>query len=214
MPKNFWFTLLNWLLPEECLICGQAQASLCKNCLSQIPTLPIAVWPKLSGLDQVISATDYQILAKVIQAYKFQGVTNLAAPLAELLANYLNQQSLTIIEPLIIPLPSHPRRIRERGFDHIGLIAESFAKIMNWPLITNNLLRTTYTSHQVNLNRSERLKNLTSCFTIINPEALKNKTIILLDDVTTTGASLTEAAKTLKTGQPKTIIGLTLSYEK
>lgn len=214
MPKNFWSIFLNSLFPEECLSCGQGHGLLCPNCAAKLPRLNQVDYPLIPNLDQVISLFAYPELAKILPAYKYQGLTNLAKPLAELLADYFINHFNEVSEVIIIPLPSHARRIRERGFDHITLITDELAKLTHQLSANNILIRTKYTPHQVKLNRAERLINLKNCFSLIKPELITNKTVILVDDVTTTGASLQEAAKTLRTAKPKKIIGLVLAYEQ
>lgn len=214
MPKNFWSIFLNSLFPEECLSCGQSNGLLCPDCAAKLPKLNPADYPIIPNLDQTICLFAYPELAKILPAYKYQGLTNLAKPLAKLLANYLLNNFNKASEMIIIPLPSHARRIRERGFDHITLLTNELAELTHYPTSSKNLIRIKYTPHQVKLNRAERLTNLKNCFSLTKPDLLTNKTIVLVDDVTTTGASLQEAAKTLRIAKPKKIIGLILAYEQ
>lgn len=211
MSKNIWQKIINCLFPETCLVCGQGREPLCLSCLENLPRLKPADWPTLPNLDQTLSALPYPALAKILHAYKYQGLTNLAGPLAKILADYLAEQLPKLKNAVIIPLPSHSRRISERGFDHLKLITD---QLSNWPVYNDILIRTKYTPHQVKLNRNERLTNLKDCFFLGEPQEITGRTVILIDDVVTTGSSLSEAAKELKQGWPKKIIGLTLAYEQ
>jgi ComF family protein len=99
---------------------------------------------------------------------------------------------------LLIPAPTHPSRVRERGFDHTAELARHLAKRIELPLELGNLIKIRATPSQVKLTRAERLKNLEGAFSVRKPERVKDKTVLLLDDVITTAATTEECARTLK----------------
>jgi len=113
-------------------------------------------------------------------------------------------------KPILIPIPLHPRRLRERGFNQAEILAREISKYFNWDVLTDVLTRKRYTTAQVNLKAHERAKNLKNAFDeeikkyrnreIKDDDAsiIKNRTVILIDDVLTTGATLNEAGKVLK----------------
>ena len=117
--------------------------------------------------------------------------------------------------PLIIPVPITKNNLRDRGFNQCELIAKEMKK-----LDTNNYFEFSFdsvskikdTSHQSKLkNKTKRLKNLNGCF-YANPEVVKNRNIILIDDVITTGATMSEISRTLKKAGARKIIGFSLTH--
>jgi len=96
---------------------------------------------------------------------------------------------------VVIPVPLHPKRLRQRGFNQASLIAKRIFK--NIPISFNALLRTRNTPHQMGLKRQERLKNVVGAFKVRKKDKIRSKTILLVDDVVTTGATINECCKEL-----------------
>jgi ComF family protein len=99
---------------------------------------------------------------------------------------------------LVIPTPLHRRRALERGFNQAEILAQIIAKQFNLPLNSKVLRRRKNIKHQASLDRAGRLKNIQGCFQIKNPELIRGRKILLIDDVITTGATLNEQAELLK----------------
>ena len=122
-------------------------------------------------------------------------------------------------DPVLIPIPLSSKRYRERGYNQAELICKKLIEIEeknafnNFKLEKNVLIKIKETEHQVNIkDRRDRLKNLSDSFSVKNPEIIKNKNIILIDDVLTTGATLTEAKKILKSFGAKKVIAFTVAH--
>ena len=116
---------------------------------------------------------------------------------------------LNISSSLIIPVPLHKKRSRWRGFNQAARITDVVSKNFNLK-ISHNLKRVKHKKPQAKLNEAQRKTNLADCFFWIGP-SLENKRIILVDDVTTTGSTLNECAKTLKQAGAKEIWGLVVA---
>lgn len=114
----------------------------------------------------------------------------LALPLAEYLST-LNWE----VE-MVVPIPLSAKRFSERGYNQVGVISQPLALIHKWTYAPNALKRTKHTRSQVGLNISQRLENVTNAFAA-NPHVVKNKKILLMDDVATTGATLNSATSAL-----------------
>ncbi len=121
------------------------------------------------------------------------------------------------IEFLVIPLPLHSRRLKTRGYNQAKLLAHSVAQALGVPLCIDLLVRVRDTSQQVGLTGEERRANLQNAFSLtrshlaLQGETLKGSTILLIDDVTTTGTTLDEAAKVLKHAGAKAVWGLVVA---
>jgi ComF family protein len=97
-----------------------------------------------------------------------------------------------------MPVPLHPKRLRERGFNQSLLLAERVAAALNADLDFSSLKRIRYTQPQTELGSEERKKNVRKAFGVSEREAVKGRAVLLVDDVATTGSTLNECARTLK----------------
>jgi len=117
--------------------------------------------------------------------------------------------------PLLVPIPMHKNNLKERGYNQSELIAKEICKIdegKNFEIEPGALIKIKETPHQSELkNKSERLKNLKGCFSA-NSNLVKNRNIILIDDVITTGTTMSEASKTLREAGAKKVIGFSLAH--
>jgi len=203
MIKKVINSFLNLLFPSKCLGCGKENEILCKNCLGRID------YPTLLNKNNILAATDYNdILAqKAIWLLKYRGLKQIAEPLAELIKQR-TLEKIKIKNPVFIPIPLSPKRLKERGFNQSELIA----KCLSDNVITNVLYKTRETDSQVSLkDREKRLNNLKDSFGVKNPKLVANKNIILIDDVSTTGATITEAKKVLRDAGAKNIVALVVA---
>ncbi|OHA19484.1 MAG: hypothetical protein A2938_00235 [Candidatus Taylorbacteria bacterium RIFCSPLOWO2_01_FULL_48_100] len=139
--------------------------------------------------------------------------TLIADELTEWLAELAETENFR--EPLLIPIPLAPKRARERGFNQCELLAREIIRIIPEmiELTTDILIKTKETESQTkSKNRAERIKNLEGCFDVKNPEQIKNRNIVLLDDVTTTGATLTEARRALLARGARKVIAIVFAH--
>lgn len=215
--KKFYHSILNTLFPISCLGCNQPDTWLCNNCLEKIKLNDNPELPRhkdINHLDKLISACHYKnsLLQKIIPTFKYKYATELAKPLAKILIKTLEQFELPK-NTLLIPVPLHRKRFNERGFNQAELIAKHLAKHFNLEVNANIIKRTKNTGHQARLSRKQRLKNLNQAFTCANPNKIKNKNIILVDDVSTTGATLNKIAGVLKRAGVKICWGIVIAHE-
>ncbi|GAB4375543.1 MAG: hypothetical protein Kow0042_21070 [Calditrichia bacterium] len=119
----------------------------------------------------------------------------------------------TTNEPLdlIIPVPLHPVREKERGYNQSYHIARGLFSQSGLPIHQNLLRRIRHTRSQTELNREERRNNVDQAFQVVHDPEIKGKTIALIDDVVTTGATLNECARVLKLAGARRVLGFTLS---
>jgi ComF family protein len=157
---------------------------------------------------------DDPALQNLIHYFKYKSFKNLAPVLGEILIKYLESLSLLMVnsqKSIVMPIPLHPRRERQRGFNQAKLIAEIVAKKFNWDL-SEGLKRIKNNKPQVGLRDSEaRIKNMGGCFEIQDPGRVKDKNILLVDDVFTSGATMNEAVRILKANGAKRIIALVIA---
>jgi ComF family protein len=225
--------LLDLIFPVYCIgcksegrfICGECQAQVrinekmfCPNCHKDSNTGEYCpscqTNTELNGL--WISADYHQrILSEAIKGLKYKGNKNLAPWLGGLLATFFETSVAAyypdiLVGSLIIPVPLHKKRERTRGFNQSRLIAEIFSKKINLKINSSGLKRIRETKAQAKLKRSDRLKNVQDAF-VWCEGPIKTKNIILIDDVSSTGATLSNCAKTLRQNGAEKIWGLVLA---
>ncbi|SPP63312.1 ComF family protein [Nitrospira lenta] len=147
-------------------------------------------------------------LQDAICLFKYRGKVSLAKPLGQLLINAL---PAALDADLVIPVPLHPTRLREREFNQSLLLADQVATHLHLPLSFTNLVRSVPSEPQSTLSRKERMKNLRRAFIIRRPELVAQKRILLIDDVFTTGTTVNECAKVLRKAGADAIFVLTLA---
>lgn len=129
-----------------------------------------------------------------------------------LIHEYLDNLRYHFTGYAIIPVPLHVNRQRKRGFNQSLLLANIISKRTGLPLIEGELQKLKSTVPQAETkNRQERTHNLTHCFSVTHPELIAGKKILLVDDVCTSGATLIEAARTLKHAGAREIIGFVMA---
>jgi ComF family protein len=143
-------------------------------------------------------------VADLIQALKYDRAEHAAKLLAEALAEYFREEiaslkAFSAKQIVLVPVPLHSSRIRERGFNQVEVILASLPEEFKDGTLsrieTHALLRTRATKQQTRLSRKERLHNVRDAFELSAPEKIKNAHVILIDDVTTTGATLAHASR-------------------
>ncbi|MDI6821154.1 MAG: phosphoribosyltransferase family protein [Patescibacteria group bacterium] len=233
--------VFNIIFPPQCVNCkkkietgNSINSAICKDCFSKMeiancfycPLCSRRLYePKKSCHQEtkfiLAAATFYEnnIIQNLIQALKYNNLKSAAKPLAEILKTYtekINLLSLISAENfIVIPIPLYPKKQRRRGFNQITLIYKNLEQIISekLPKIQENiLLRVKNISSQTECaNYDEREKNIKDSFIVKNPEIIKNKNVLLIDDVFTSGATLNEAVNVLKNSGAKKIIGLVIA---
>lgn len=197
--------ILDLLFPPKCEVCGSfCDTALCRECSQKITYLSPSIF--------IHSVGEYEgVLKKAIKRFKFNRSRRLAEPLGWLMAKYLNRHLWKNSLDLIIPVPLHKKRLAERGFNQSELLAFKITEICGIPAVAGLLLRKLDTPPQFNLPRQKRLYNVAGAFEVSGGELIKDKNILLVDDIYTTGATVAECTKTLKTAGAQSVCILTLS---
>ena len=148
----------------------------------------------------------------MIQEFKYSGRDYLGKNLGQILNNFIKEYNLPIeYMDFIIPVPLHNARLRQREFNQARILSEKIAMEFNKKLLPEVLMRTKATKTQTELSPEERQRNVKNSFSVIYPQLIKDKNLLLVDDVLTTGSTLNEAAKSLKTAGARTVLAMTLA---
>jgi ComF family protein len=216
------------LFPKKCINCGREGQYLCDDCLSLIEINPFnyCLCEKLEkrskcgncqnrNLDKILSATSFnnKIVKEAIHKFKYGYIEELSVPLSLLILNHLQIIDCQIDKSfIIVPVPMHIKKKRRRGFNQSEEISKIISSSTTIPLSTT-LIKTKETKPQMELNRAERIENIKDCFEIKDKNEIGNKTILLIDDVYTTGTTMDQCAKVLKENGAREVWGLTVARE-
>ena len=212
-----------------CATCRQSidifDTLFCGTCAARLPEQKKICHKDAPYILGAAGSYDDEALRTLIHALKFQGIEAAAAPLAEILAEYVVRLGLDLHDYIVTPMPLSAKRARARGFNQSALVACAFARAFDIPYSEHLLVRTQHRKPQSETEDIfERRENIKDCFALagastadantrsINASdgetALHCKKIILVDDVTTSGTTFTEAARVLKDGGAKKILAL------
>jgi ComF family protein len=152
------------------------------------------------------AATRYEdVVREALHAFKFRGRRGLAAPLGDLLVDALSEGLPAGVPDLILPVPLHPRRERERGFNQARLLAGRVGRAWGRPVRADVLARSRATTSQTDLDGVARRANVRGAFRVRRPELIAGRHVVLVDDILTTGATVSECARTLRAAGAATV---------
>lgn len=217
--KGFIASVLSLVYPKFCLTCGKPlgpefQDPVCNVCWGSIRKNEPAFSYKLDTqhFDRAYSVCVYEgVIKECVHFLKYNAKLSLARPLAELMAVYARYHLGVDNIDFLVPVPLHPAKQREREFNQTEILARRISKILNIPVMVNNLKRVKNSQPQTKLSGAERLINIKGAFEVKDKAGFKNKSVLLIDDVFTTGATVDECAKTLKQAGAKKVEVLTLA---
>jgi len=222
--SNFFLELI---FPKSCIRCGKSGFVLCADCRTQIKMIKTFTCPhcgritksgqvchgckhksRLTGL-LVAAEYNYGPTKELIHNLKYNGLIEIAPILGGMLVSRIKKSKLRG-EPVLLPVPLHWFRRRSRGFNQAEILAKIISKKLKIPLVLA-LKRRENTKSQVELSGRLRRQNLQGVFVCANNGAVKDKTIILVDDVSTTGTTLEECAEVLRTAGARQVWGLVVA---
>ena len=212
---NWIKDLISLLFPRYCKVCGRrlthSENHLCISCLLELPRTHYEQIPENLLMQhfiewpEVVSATAYLYYYKegkyssLIHHLKYHDHPEVGTYLGRLAATELRESGFFDGIDLIIPVPLSRKRYRQRGYNQSDYIAQGISEVTRIALRTDCLVRTVDTDTQTHKSQEERWKNTEGIFQVVNPEVLKGKHLLLIDDVATTGATLHACASALLT---------------
>ncbi len=211
VPNHYWCASchegLPWVRAPLCPLCGRpyfdsptSSNHVCGDCL--------LVPPPFDGARSAALYSD--IVRKRIHEVKFGGRLYWIPPLVQLLVDCLEEWSLKGLDGLVA-VPLHVKRVRQRGFNQSALLAELLGKRLRMPVCRDALVRSRWTEPQTRLKREERLKNVAHAFAVGNRSSVRGRSILLIDDVHTTGSTVAACTLTLKEARAERVYVLTVA---
>lgn len=221
--------VLNFLFPSHCVSCGKGGSFLCQKCRNKLIYLQQPLCTRCSkpihtgticqkclsqtwDIDGIYSIFKYGgTIRQAILQFKYHNIKALADPLSNLMSAYLRRHLLSF--DIIMPVPIHKRRLRERGYNQSSLLAQRLSRMTNIPVVEDVLIRTKHTPSQAKSDSvDQRRKNIRNAFRCVNHD-ISGKRILLIDDVCTSGATLNSCAASLKSAGAASVWGFTLAKE-
>lgn len=218
---------INIIFPSRCLHCGintEQGKPICEACFKKISVNRTLFCGKCGSRlpnQKKICHKDFpytlgaagsygnEVVKNLIHGLKFKFIRSAAAPLGEILTAYARAIDIPLEKFVVMPIPLSKERLRSRGFNQSELIAKVFADNFKLPMDPSSLARLKHAKAQSETKGIfERMQNVRGNFFVRNPEKINGKNIILVDDVITSGATMLEAATTLKNSGAKKILAL------
>ena len=221
----FLNTILDIIFPPKCVSCGREGKDLCVKCLTDAPAA------ERESAEWIFPLYDYRhaSIKTALWFFKYKGKKRLASIFAEVIYDKILEELSDLsrmenfINAILMPVPLSSSRYRERGYNQAELICRELMKIndlrlgLSFKLENNILIKPKETKHQAQIeNRVERLRNIIGSFAVKNElenaKLLKDRNIILIEDITTTGATLHEAKKVLERAGARKVIAFTVAH--
>jgi len=229
---RFWRTALDLIYPRHCLACGEwidysCAGHVCPGCAAKIImigaercgrcAMPLGPYtepqdecPHCRGADLRFCGASAPcryvgVVRELVHALKYKTATCLAPAFAELMIADLTATGIVNNVTLVMPVPLHRQKQANRGYNQAELLAQRMTARCRLPLATGHLVRVRNTPTQTALTRSEREQNLRGAFEVRRAERFKDQSVLLCDDVMTTGATASECARVLRAAGAKAV---------
>jgi len=227
--KNIAADILHVIFPQQCVACKRSlyrgERVICTECLMKIPRTNFhkvknnLVEKSFWGRVPIVRATSYFYFIKgsdfqrLLHNLKYHGRYDIGVFMGECMGHELATQRDFTHFDAIIPVPLHPGKQRERGYNQSEMIARGLSKSLNAPVDVKTLHRKVYTETQTKKSRIERWKNVSNVFEADPSRPLNGRHILLVDDVLTTGATIEGCANALRQRNPAVRISVaTLAF--
>lgn len=228
---------LNFLFPNHsCLICRteinkSKHELICDACVSKLPVSKntCAKCGQRIGLhsivcdrckkaewhfDKAVSVFVYvgEVVEMVLRL-KYNAEGDVAKAVAPFMVNCITTTGLNVEKetPLLIPVPLTPKRLKARGYNQAELLAKEISARTGIPVETSAIARIKQTEKQQDMTAKQRAENLKNAFSVLNKSLVEGKTILLIDDVLTTGATVNECSRMLKKAGAKRVYAITIA---
>ena len=212
----FFPKILDLIFPPVCGICGKPiknNTTTCLNCASilQYGREKKVINPIHQDFDRLIALFPYEgIIREKLLSFKFHSQKYIKYSFARLLADRIQKEKIAF--DIIIPVPISKKRYHERGFNQSNEIAKELSYLIHKRVEKRVLIKSKDNAKQSTLSKKKRQQNVKGVYEVVHTEKLKEKRVLLIDDIITTGATVNECAKTLKENGAIQVIVMTLAY--
>ena len=205
--------LASLIFPDRCVGCNRPGALFCASCRVKSRKMRKENM-SLPFLDKLYHWGFYsdKALQNAVRHLKYHGAFGLSHPLSDMLAELIKPHLSSYAEPpVVIPIPTSRDRLPARGYNQAGILGQALAEKSALLFLPDILTKTRPTKTQVELKGKERVLNVMGSFGVKSAEKVAGKTVLLIDDISTTGATLSEAARVLKEAGAREVVGLVIA---
>lgn len=214
---NFINSALDYFFPPICGMCGEINENyICNNCYENIKKIKKCVINEYNNrnFSKHLYIFRYEgIIRNKIIEYKFEDKGYLYKMFAKIILSDKKTCNFIKKYDVIIPAPISKKRKKKRGYNQSELVANELAQKLNQDIWTDIIIKKKDNKPQSELNKLERIKNVEDIYEINKPIEVKNKKVLLLDDIYTTGSTVNEIARKLKQNQTQEIGVITLAKD-
>lgn len=228
---NWWSRILDFISPRQCVVCGERLApterSICSVCLLHLPRTSYQFTPDDNPMVQLfwhltpirhaaalLFYEPHSETARIVYDLKYHDRPDIGEDMGRLMANEMQTARFFDDIDVLLPVPLSRKRLRQRGYNQSRQLAIGISDITRLPIVTKAIRRKHFHRSQTLLNRQERQENVTDTFELRDGSQLQNKHVLLIDDICTTGATLTACAEVLKDVPGIRLSVLTLGFTK
>lgn len=199
------------LFPLECIACGASGTHCCSACLSAVPIMP-RFWNEPELRASAAFAYGHPLVRQLLHDLKFERWTCAEEAIAACVRRWCVKIGTGWCPKgaMILPVPLHETRLRERGFNQASMLAKAVSASLGAPCREAWLVRTARTKPQT--SAEDRVGNVAAAFRARLPDSAKGRPILLVDDVWTTGATMRECAKALRTAGAGAVYGFAMAW--
>ena len=204
--KEIKESILHIVFPHICDGCGSdllnIESRLCIRCLASLPETnfehhagnPVEklFWGRIPIINSTAQFyfTKESLMQHLMHQFKYKANKELGLQLGRLMGNAIKSSTRFNYIDALVPLPLFPSKEKKRGYNQATILCDGIAEILDLPVLTNVITRPQHTETQTKKGRIERWQNIEGKFQLVNPQAIQNKHLLLVDDVVTTGATL------------------------
>ena len=202
-----------------CLFCKENNIDiigyLCKDCYERLEIVHGELELDCSYIKKTYYSLEYnRFIREIIGDYKFNGKNYLYKPLGQIMVETITRKNIHKDIDIIIYIPIHRRKEAIRGYNQVELLGGFIGKELNIPVSKNNLVKIKWTEEQSHLTKINRATNLKDSFKVKDINKIKNKKILLVDDIITTGATMEECSRLLINSGVKEVIAMGITSSK
>ena len=229
----------NYFIPPQCALCDKIleinnESGLCGECIKKADFCdkklccqrcgkPVTSYGKralcyfcadnsIRYFDRNVAVFEYKgFVRSSVLRYKNGGLQSYAKTFAKLMAQRIEEEYEGLVFDFICAAPSHENKKRKMGFDHAELLGQKLSKIIKVPYRKNLLKETRETDRQAGLGMQKRIQNLRNSMAVADEEMVKDKTVLLVDDISTTRSTMIECSRALKQAGAKRVYGIVLA---
>ncbi len=231
MMPSLWTRILDLIAPRVCVVCGNrlgiTEHTVCSSCYLHLPRTTFQFTPYDNpmtqlfwGLSPVTHAAallfyePHGEVARLVYDLKYADRPDIGEDMGRMMAEELRIAGYFDGVDMIVPVPLSPKRMRQRGYNQSEMLAQGISEMAHIPINTRALRRKHFRQSQTTLMRHQRQENVADLFQLGKTDGLEGKHILLVDDVCTTGATLTACARVLDTIPRLRLSVLTLAFTK